>query len=148
MLPGSSSPGQKKRNFSLYFSGYSPGFLVYQNRDVAQFGRALGWGSRGRYARSVLVPTAAFNWERLAWKLTRIFYTASLRKNFIRDLVMMLQKDSSAITAYTCIIDKTWCAMTLIWHQECASRCDARKLELKIKKRGAKRFLQDLSNQA
>ncbi len=33
---------------------------------------------------------------------------------------------------------------TLIWHRECATRSVARKLELKIKKRGAKRFLQDL----
>ena len=36
---------------------------------------------------------------------------------------------------------------TLIWHQECDSRSEARILEKKIKKRGAARFLQDQSNQ-
>ncbi|MBY0435436.1 MAG: GIY-YIG nuclease family protein [Cyclobacteriaceae bacterium] len=36
----------------------------------------------------------------------------------------------------------------LVWSQECASRSEAMKLENKIKKRGAKRFLDDLSRGA
>jgi putative endonuclease len=32
---------------------------------------------------------------------------------------------------------------TLLWHQECESRAQARMLESKIKKRGAARFLRD-----
>jgi putative endonuclease len=33
----------------------------------------------------------------------------------------------------------------LVWNKECESRSEALKLENKIKKRGAKRFLDDLS---
>ena len=36
----------------------------------------------------------------------------------------------------------------LLWYRELLSRSEARKLELKIKKRGAKRFLQDLSKES
>jgi len=35
----------------------------------------------------------------------------------------------------------------LVWHQESPSRSEATQLEFKIKKRGAKRFLEDVSNQ-
>ena len=34
----------------------------------------------------------------------------------------------------------------LVWYKECENRSEARKLELKIKKRGAKRFLNDLKS--
>ena len=36
----------------------------------------------------------------------------------------------------------------LVWHQKLPTRSDARMLESKIKKRGAKRFLEDLSKEA
>ena len=42
----------KNANFVLCFVCLTPNFVAYQNRDVAQSGRALGWGSRGRRFKS------------------------------------------------------------------------------------------------
>jgi putative endonuclease len=65
------------------------------------------------------------------------YYTGScddLKKRFVR------HNDSEVPST------KYGVPWTLVWHRELPSRSQARKLELKIKKRGAKRFLEDISN--
>ena len=67
------------------------------------------------------------------------FYTGScddLKKRFTRH-------NNSAVRS-----TKHGVPWTLRWHRELPTRSEARKLEAKIKKRGAKRFLEDLSREA
>ena len=64
------------------------------------------------------------------------FYTGSCN-----DVQKRFERHNSAVVPST----KYGLPWNLVWFQECETRRDARKLETKIKKRGAKRFLSDQS---
>jgi putative endonuclease len=66
------------------------------------------------------------------------FYTGSCD-----DLAKRFERHNSAHVPST----KYGVPWALIWYQDCESRSEARRLEMRIKKRGAKRFLADKQKQ-
>jgi putative endonuclease len=59
------------------------------------------------------------------------------------DLSKRFERHNSALVPST----KYGVPWTLIWYQACESRSEARRPEIRIKKRGAKRFLSDKQKQ-
>jgi putative endonuclease len=70
---------------------------------------------------------------------TEKFYTGQTQ-----DITNRLEEHNNGETTSL----KTGIPWKLVWSYECSSRSEAMKLESKIKKRGAKRFLGDLSRGA
>ena len=72
-----------------------------------------------------------------------ILFSNSLNKYYTgqtNDLSSRLERHNSGREKYT----KTGTPWELVWSTDCKDRSEAMKLENKIKKRGAKRFLEDL----
>ena len=70
---------------------------------------------------------------------TNKFYTGHTQ-NLENRLIEHNQGETSSI--------KSGIPWKLVWNQSCPSRSEAMKLENRIKKRGAKRFLEDVSRGA
>jgi putative endonuclease len=73
-----------------------------------------------------------------------ILHSESLSKHYVGhavDLDMRLRQHNSGTSGYT----KTGVPWKLVWSITCSNRSEAMKLERKIKKRGAKRFLEDIN---
>jgi putative endonuclease len=80
-----------------------------------------------------------------AYKTSSILSTSTSRNNFfiyLSDDLKRLHRNNESRVPST----KYGAPWKLVWYKKCENRSEARKLELKIKKRGAKRFLNDLKS--
>lgn len=112
-------------------------------REVAQLGRVLGWGSSGRRFKSCLPDTK----KRLAlpsrfFMQYKVYILRSLKNQrhytgISIDIARRLSEHNASKTKST----RPHTPYELIWNSEFMSHSDALKLEIKIKRKGAAKYL-------
>ena len=136
-----------QHNFSLYLASFTPNFRVYkigmwlpEFSGVEHSAGGRGVGTLKAYSSRQYQPY--YTQERSMNAFTYILYSNSAQRFYTGscdDLERRLHRHNESRVPST----KYGVPWKLVWVQKCIDRRKARKLELTIKKRGAKRFLDD-----